>query len=44
MPVVRDVPLARALVELGAGDAIPEALYEAVAEVLRELWQTPGDG
>jgi flagellar biosynthesis protein FlhB len=39
VPVVRDVPLARALVELSVGDAIPEALYEVVAEVLRELWQ-----
>ena len=39
MPIVRDVPLARALVELEVGDAIPEALYEAVAEILRELWQ-----
>ena len=39
VPVVRDVPLARALVELGIGDAIPEALYEVVAEILRELSQ-----
>ncbi|HEX3772260.1 MAG TPA: EscU/YscU/HrcU family type III secretion system export apparatus switch protein, partial [Polyangiaceae bacterium] len=37
IPVVRDVPLARALVELEAGTAIPEALYEAVAEILRDL-------
>jgi type III secretion protein U len=37
VPVVRDVPLARALVELQVGDVIPEALYEAVAEVLREI-------
>lgn len=35
VPVVRDVPLARALVELAIGDEIPEALYEAVAEILR---------
>jgi type III secretion protein U len=35
VPVVRDVPLARALSELSVGDAIPEALYEAVAEILR---------
>jgi type III secretion protein U len=39
VPVVRDVPLARALVELEVGDAIPEALYEAVAEILREVWE-----
>lgn len=39
VPVVHDVPLARALVELQVGEAIPEALYEAVAEILREIWQ-----
>ena len=38
VPVVQDVPLARALVELEIGDQIPEALYEAVAEILRTLW------
>jgi len=37
VPVVRDVPVARALRELALGDEIPEALYEAVAEILREL-------
>jgi flagellar biosynthesis protein FlhB len=37
VPVVRDVPLARALLELRVGDAIPEALYEAVAEILRTI-------
>ena len=37
VPVVRDVPVAHALKELALGDQIPEALYEAVAEVLREL-------
>ncbi|MFO0680302.1 MAG: EscU/YscU/HrcU family type III secretion system export apparatus switch protein [Polyangiaceae bacterium] len=36
VPVVRDVPLARALVLLDIGDAIPEVLYEAVAEILRD--------
>ncbi len=39
VPVVRDVPLARALVELEVGAAIPEELYEAVAEILREAWE-----
>jgi flagellar biosynthesis protein FlhB len=39
VPIVRDVPLARALVELQAGEEIPEGLYEAVAEVLREIWR-----
>jgi flagellar biosynthesis protein FlhB len=38
VPVVRDVPLARALAELQPGDVIPEALYEAVAEILRSVW------
>lgn len=37
VPVVRDVPVARALAELELGDEIPEALYEAVAEVLHEV-------
>jgi flagellar biosynthesis protein FlhB len=37
VPVVRDVPVAHALKELTLGEQIPEALYEAVAEVLREL-------
>ena len=49
VPVLRDVPLARALVELEVGDEIPEALYEAVAEILREAWDEaagspPADG
>jgi FlhB-like protein len=39
IPVVRDVPLARALSDLEVGDQIPEALYEAVAEVLREIYE-----
>ena len=37
VPCVRDVPVARALAELEVGDEIPEALYEVVAEILREL-------
>lgn len=39
VPIVRDVPVARALNQLEPGDEIPEALYEAVAEILREIWQ-----
>jgi FlhB-like protein len=39
VPVVQDIPLARALAELEVGDEIPEELYEAVAEVLRTLWE-----
>jgi flagellar biosynthesis protein FlhB len=41
--VVRDIPVARALRELRVGDEIPEELYEAVAEILKELWEH-GDG
>lgn len=40
VPIVRDVPVARALNDLEIGDEIPEALYEAVAEILREIWQS----
>jgi flagellar biosynthesis protein FlhB len=43
VPCVRDVPVARALAELAIGDEIPESLYEAVAEILRELGE-PGEG
>jgi type III secretion protein U len=39
VPIVRDVPLARALRELEVGEVIPEALYEAVAEILRAAWE-----
>jgi flagellar biosynthesis protein FlhB len=39
IPVLTDVPLARALVELEVGDVIPEALYEAVAEILQLAWE-----
>jgi len=39
IPIIRDVPVARALSELEVGDSIPEALYEAVAEILREIWE-----
>ncbi|MCA9595615.1 MAG: EscU/YscU/HrcU family type III secretion system export apparatus switch protein [Myxococcales bacterium] len=44
VPVVRDVPVARALSELEIGDEIPEALYEAVAEILREAWAEVAEG
>lgn len=39
VPVIQDVPVARALYELEVGIEIPEALYEAVAEVLRAAWE-----
>ena len=38
VPVLRDVPLAQGLFELELGEEIPEALYEAVAAVLRAAW------
>jgi flagellar biosynthesis protein FlhB len=38
IPVVRNVPLAQALDKLELGDEIPEALYEAVAEVLNFVY------
>jgi len=38
IPVVRDVPVARALHELEIGEEIPEVLYEAVAEILRQVY------
>ncbi|CAN5468275.1 flagellar biosynthesis protein FlhB [soil metagenome] len=41
IPVLRDVPLARALIELEIGGEIPEDLYEAVAEILREAYAEP---
>ncbi|MCA9666170.1 MAG: EscU/YscU/HrcU family type III secretion system export apparatus switch protein [Myxococcales bacterium] len=38
VPVIRNVPLARALVDLEVDDEIPAELYEAVAEVLRFVY------
>ena len=43
VPIRRDPPLARALYELELEDEIPEALYDAVAEVLRVLPREPRD-
>lgn len=37
VPIFRDVTLARSLRTVEEGDEIPEALYEAVAEILRTL-------
>jgi flagellar biosynthesis protein FlhB len=44
IPVIRDVPIARALRDLEVGDTIPEALYEAVAEILREIYEAEEAG
>lgn len=42
VPIVRDVPLARALHRLAeVGDEIPEELYEAAAAVLAHLYAPP---
>ncbi|HEY0713541.1 MAG TPA: EscU/YscU/HrcU family type III secretion system export apparatus switch protein, partial [Polyangia bacterium] len=38
VPIFRDVGLARALRDVEEGDEIPEALYEAVAEILRVVY------
>jgi len=43
IPVLRDVTLARSLVDVEIGEKIPEELYEAVAEILR-LVMEHGDG
>lgn len=42
IPIVENVPLAHALFELDAGDEIPEALYEAMAEVLSFVYRVKG--
>jgi FlhB-like protein len=41
IPILRDVDLARALMDVEVGQEIPEALYEAVAEILRDLEAEP---
>ena len=41
VPIFRDVNLAQALRGLEAGEEIPEALYEAVAEILRVVHGAP---
>jgi flagellar biosynthetic protein FlhB len=41
VPIFRDVSLARALRDVQEGDEIPEALYEAVAEILRQVYGDP---
>jgi flagellar biosynthesis protein FlhB len=44
IPILRNIPLARALHEVEMGGEIPEVLFEAVAEILRDLQddQAPG--
>jgi flagellar biosynthesis protein len=38
VPVMRNVPLANALVRVEIGEEIPEELYDAVAEVLNFIY------
>ena len=44
VPIIHNVPLARALAELTLGDEIPESLYEAVAEILRAVQAEETEG
>ncbi|RMH39249.1 MAG: EscU/YscU/HrcU family type III secretion system export apparatus switch protein [Deltaproteobacteria bacterium] len=44
VPIYRDVPLARALAQVELDDEIPEELYEAVAAVLRFVYDQRGAG
>ncbi len=44
VPIFRNVSLARALRDVEEGDEIPEALYEAVAEILRVVYGQPQPG
>lgn len=39
IPVMRNVPLAEALQRVDVGQEIPEALYDAVAEVLNYVYE-----
>jgi flagellar biosynthesis protein len=38
IPIMRNVPLANALVRVDVGEEIPEELYDAVAEVLNFVY------
>jgi flagellar biosynthetic protein FlhB len=37
--MVRNIPLAHALLRIDVNDEVPEALYDAVAEVLNFVYQ-----
>jgi len=39
VPMVRDIPLARALVRYDVGEEIPEELYQAAAAVLKQVYE-----
>jgi flagellar biosynthesis protein len=38
IPVMRNIPLANALVRIEVGEEVPEELYDAVAEVLNFIY------
>lgn len=46
VPVMKNVPLANALIRVEVGEEIPEELYDAVAEVLNFVYalQQPSEG
>jgi flagellar biosynthesis protein len=44
VPVMRNVPLANALVRIEVGEPIPEDLYDAVAEVLNFVYALQKEG
>jgi flagellar biosynthetic protein FlhB/flagellar biosynthesis protein len=44
VPVMRNVPLANALVRIEVGEEIPEDLYDAVAEVLNFVYALQKEG
>ena len=39
IPIMRNIPLAWALIELEVGDEVPEHLYQAVAEILAFVYR-----
>ena len=39
IPIIRNIPLAWSLLQIDEGDAIPEDLYEPVAEVLSLVYE-----
>ncbi|MDO8494426.1 MAG: EscU/YscU/HrcU family type III secretion system export apparatus switch protein [Deltaproteobacteria bacterium] len=42
IPILQNVPLAWSLIELDVGDEVPEELYQAVAEVLVQVYRLKG--
>lgn len=44
IPVVRDVPLARSLIQCDVGDVVPEELYQAAAAILNVAWEQQNVG